>query len=238
MPDQPKAPTEKQIAAWERETQRICLERTPEQPEVRDVFRVTGGEIETAVDMMRAGAAAAAHAERDLDAFAAEWQDRFGFLASTNPGTSIESIDEVACILDAKRAEIERERDEARAEVEKLRSELAAVDYAIADRGVPDRDCTLSLPERVDNIIVDLKSWRHYYGEEVVVSEKLRAELASAREHGDARLRELRQWVSDAQRLSVSDCSAHWALANVMCQIDRLLAAPRPEPHPRKEGSR
>ncbi len=35
------------------------------------------------------------------------------------------------------------------------------IDGVIADRGVPERDCTLPLEDRVDNIIVELKTWRH-----------------------------------------------------------------------------
>ncbi len=46
----------------------------------------------------------------------------------------------------------------------KAEAELAAVDAAIADRGVPERDCSLPLPERVSNIISELKNWRHEAG--------------------------------------------------------------------------
>lgn len=38
-----------------------------------------------------------------------------------------------------------------------------AIDKAIGDRGICERDCTLPLPERVNNIINDLKEceWRY-----------------------------------------------------------------------------
>lgn len=35
-----------------------------------------------------------------------------------------------------------------------------AIEKAISDRGICERDCTLPLPERVDNIICELKEWR------------------------------------------------------------------------------
>lgn len=44
--------------------------------------------------------------------------------------------------------------------LDEARSELKAIDDVIADRGVPERDCTLPLPQRVDNIIAELKTWR------------------------------------------------------------------------------
>lgn len=53
--------------------------------------------------------------------------------------------------------------DRARAicELHRRAAEYDKVDAAIADRGVPERDCRLPLPERVDNLIVELKNWRH-----------------------------------------------------------------------------
>lgn len=66
-----------------------------------------------------------------------------------------------------------RERDEARAD-------LAAVDAAIADRGVPERDCRLPLATRVDNIIGELKEWRHDAATEAMENEALRADLREA----------------------------------------------------------
>lgn len=62
------------------------------------------------------------------------------------------------------------------AELRAARAELAAVDSVIGDRGVPERNCTLPLPERVDNIIVELKNWRHECATEAAANEKLRAE--------------------------------------------------------------
>ena len=41
-----------------------------------------------------------------LHTFVAEWSERFGFLAENHARDSIDSIDEVACILNAKQAEL------------------------------------------------------------------------------------------------------------------------------------
>lgn len=65
------------------------------------------------------------------------------------------------------------------AELRAARAELAAVDDAIADRGVPERDCTLPVAERVDNIIVELKQWRHEAGKEMQENDRLRTRLAT-----------------------------------------------------------
>jgi len=53
-----------------------------------------------------------------LTRFVDEWRDRFGFLAVKNDSRSIESIDEVACILNEK-------RDKAKERVKELEGELA-----------------------------------------------------------------------------------------------------------------
>lgn len=62
------------------------------------------------------------------------------------------------------------------AEICRLWAEVAEIDDVIGGRGVPERDCTLPLPERVDNIIVELKNWRHSSATEAMENEKLRAE--------------------------------------------------------------
>lgn len=61
--------------------------------------------------------------------------------------------------LNAALAEIE----ELQREVAGLRAELAAIDKAIVDRGVCERNCNAPLPERVDALIVEQRSaeyWR------------------------------------------------------------------------------
>lgn len=58
---------------------------------------------------------------------------------------------------------------------------LRAIDEVIADRGVPERDCTLPLPQRVDNLIVELKNWRHSYGEAALLAEKAETEIRHLR---------------------------------------------------------
>lgn len=58
---------------------------------------------------------------------------------------------------------------------------LRAIDNVIADRGVPERDCALPLPQRVDNIIVELKNWRHWYGEAEIRAENAEAEIMRLR---------------------------------------------------------
>lgn len=45
--------------------------------------------------------------------------------------------------------------------LDRLHIELAAIDTAISDRGVAEKDCTLPLAERISNIISELKEWRH-----------------------------------------------------------------------------
>ena len=52
-PAEPPLDDEAAIEAWGREAQRVVLEYTPNLPEIRDVFRVTGAEIDTAVTIMR-----------------------------------------------------------------------------------------------------------------------------------------------------------------------------------------
>ena len=65
---------------------------------------------------------------------------------------------------------IVQERDAARAEV-------AAVEAAICDRGVSERDCGLPLAERVDHILLDLKQCRFDLAASEMENAKLRAQL-------------------------------------------------------------
>ena len=58
----------------------------------------------------------------------------------------------------------------------RARATEAAIDEAIGDRGVPERDCRLPIAERVSNIISELKEWRHDYG--VAASNLERSEAA------------------------------------------------------------
>lgn len=60
---------------------------------------------------------------------------------------------------------------------ERLRAEVAAIDAAISDRGVAERDCGLPLDQRIDNILVDLKQCRFDLAASEMENAKLRAQL-------------------------------------------------------------
>ena len=55
-----------------------------------------------------------------LAAFVAEWSNRFGFLAEKHARDSIESIDEVACVLGAEHKRLKEELAVQQAEIERL----------------------------------------------------------------------------------------------------------------------
>ena len=59
--------------------------------------------------------------------------------------------------------------------LDRLHIELAAIDTAISDRGVAEKDCTLPLAERISNIISELKEWRHKCSVAEAENERLRA---------------------------------------------------------------
>ncbi len=101
---------------------------------------------------------------------------------------------------------------------------LRAIDEVIADRGVPERDCTLPLPQRVDNLIVELKNWRHSYGEAALLAEKAETEIRHLR----AKLAESE---AEVERLRGRDAEPFdWdAAPNVQEWIDENL----PEREPR-----
>lgn len=65
---------------------------------------------------------------------------------------------------DQAHSRYERVLDSGLALMRRARSTEKAIDQAIADRGVPERDCRLPIAERVSNIISELKEWRHDYG--------------------------------------------------------------------------
>jgi hypothetical protein len=46
--------------------------------------------------------------------------------------------------------------------------ELWEASNAIADSGIAEKDCRLSLPARVGNVVDEMKAWRHAYGSERV----------------------------------------------------------------------
>lgn len=84
------------------------------------------------------------------------------------------------------------------AELLAARAEVAAVEAAICDRGVSERDCSLPLAKRVDNLIVDLRTWSLSYAQTVMENERLRAEVE--------RLRGLiREYVQATDGLAVED---------------------------------
>ena len=63
------------------------------------------------------------------------------------------------------------------AELLAARAEVAAVEAAISDRGVSERDCGLPPPERVNNLISDLKQCRCDLAQTEMEHEQLRAQL-------------------------------------------------------------
>lgn len=65
----------------------------------------------------------------ELEKFVGEWEARFGFLAQENAPTSVEAIDEVACVLNM--GELAR----LRSENERLRNQLVAL-AAAANRAL------------------------------------------------------------------------------------------------------
>lgn len=51
--------------------------------------------------------------------------------------------------------------EKAAAKLGELSDQMAAIDKALGDSGLPERDCSLPMPERVSNMLRELKSWRH-----------------------------------------------------------------------------
>lgn len=64
-------------------------------------------------------------------------------------------------------------------------AELSAIDKSIMDRGVCERDCTLPLAQRVDNLIVDLRTEEHEWATQQVRMAKLQSMLREAAKHLD-----------------------------------------------------
>ena len=77
--------------------------------------------------------------------------------------------------------------------------QLAEVSSAIADRGVYERDCTLPIGARVDNVILDLRESRHDLAELLVVLEnQVNKLIGSIRKHRDQRGDD-RCWMDDEE---------------------------------------
>ena len=180
------AADEKRIAEWERKAKVNCVHFANERVRYPG-YHLRCSQVDAAGALMREFSARAAKAEaeierlrgRDAEPFdwdaapsVQEWIDEN--LPEREPRAGSKMVELHPDEVIADRGESRRvagwlkdlmaENADLRAKLADAKAELAAVDAAIADRGVPERDCSLPLPERVSNIISELKNWRHEAG--------------------------------------------------------------------------